>query len=115
VKFFALLFLLNVCALSTALGHLNDLKADLIDRFGVPVLEQNNRAFGSQECVFQKGEWEVHAFLLDGRCQMIRYVKKGDGGESGATAVFKTERWKMLEGQPLGFGSPGGGPLASAW
>jgi hypothetical protein len=114
VKFFALLFVLNVCALSTALGHLNELKADLIEQFGAPVLEQDNRAFGSQECVFEKGEWEIHAFLLDGRCHMISYIKKG-GGEPGATAVFKTERWKMLEGRPLGFGNLGYGPLASGW
>lgn len=106
MKFWEVFFILNLCALSTALGNLNDSKPALIDRLGAPVLEKTHQTFGSQQCVFQKGEWEVHAYLIDGFCHMISYVKKVDGvAASAATAVFKTGYWKMLEGQPLGIGS----------
>lgn len=102
MKLMEVLVVLTFCGLSSAFGHLNDTRPQLIDRFGAPALEKANQAYGSLECIFQKGEWEVHAFLIDGRCHMLSFLKKAEGPGARATAVFKTGYWKMLEGQPLG-------------
>lgn len=114
VKLFVILLALNLCAVTCLFGHLNDTKTELVERFGPPALEQTNQAFGSLECVFQKGGWEIHAFLLEGRCHMLFYTQKGEGNaDPKPTARFKTAYWKMLEGLPLGVGTREADTLAS--
>lgn len=66
-------------------------------RFGEPSAECSNQVFGSQECFFRSDGWDVRAFLLDGRCHAISYLKPGDRRQRTAKAMLKSEQWLELE------------------
>lgn len=102
MKFLEVLVVINLCAIGSVHGQLNGSLVELAGHFGAPVSEATGQAFGSRECVFQYKGWEVHAYLLDGRCEQVTYIKKGTSGEPASTAVFKTARWKALEASLLG-------------
>lgn len=102
MKFLEVLIVLNLCAIGSVHGQLNGSLAELEEHFGVPLSESQDQAFGSREWVFEYKGWEVHAYLLEGRCEQLTYVKKGNSGEPTSTAVFKSARWKALEARLLG-------------
>jgi hypothetical protein len=73
-----LLGIFVVCALFSTVssyGRLNESQLELSQRFGQQQSEKTNQAFGSTECTFKHDGWLIQAWIINGACHQITYMK----------------------------------------
>lgn len=75
MKCFKVLAVLNLCAIASVQGHLNASRLDLTEQFGEPSTEKRDQIFGSTEYTFRGDGWGIRAWMLDGRCHMVSYMR----------------------------------------